>query len=129
MRKLSKKERTKIKEKEIKRIKKMAEEGVPYSRHKIRVCRHFTGSGGGIIVGFAQPTLVRISEDKCMCIKCRREFPAEFIEEMEMLTRAYANAGCCDVSLAERELNKRCKPVKYYFIGSDEIRYVDDIIE
>ena len=125
MKKLSKKKRAELKERAAIREKSMAKAGKPYSLHKIHVCRHFTGRGGGIVSGDAYPTLIKISEDKCMCTTCKKEFPAEFVNEMIALTKQYAYAGCSEVSCAKMRLNQKCKPVSYYFVGPGEMCYVD----
>ena len=112
----------------MKMEKRVAEEkkaGVPYSKHKLRICHHFVGYGGGIIVGFAYPTLYRISEEKCKCAICKSEFPIDFMDEMEQLTSAFANAECCDVIPAGEALYAKSRLVEYYYEGPDQIHYVN----
>ena len=124
MAKLSRRKRAKLKEKETRRA--LAKVGEPYSKHITRVCYHFNGRGGGFVRGYAFPTLVKISDEKCVCLNCKSEFPVDFIVKMEKLTAAYANAGCTAVIDARNRLIANCNPVKFYYIGPNEICYVDE---
>lgn len=127
MAKISKKKRKKLKEKEARRAVAMKNAGKPYSKHITRVCYHFVGWGGGIVPGFAFPTLVKKTDEKCVCTNCKVEFPIEFIETMNKLTSAYAHAYCTTVIDAGTNLIKNCHPVKYYYTGSNEICYVESV--
>ena len=125
MKKLSKKKRAELKEKAVIREKVMAKAGEPYSRHKIRVCQHIDR----YYFGCAYPTLIKISEDKCMCTICKTEFPIEFMDEMRELTRNYRHSDCVKVYVDGETLFdpffQRCRLVSYYYVGPDEIRYVE----
>lgn len=126
MAKLSKRKRAKLKEKAARREMEMKRAGKPYSKHITRTCYHFGGRGGGIVVGYAFPTLVKISDEKCMCVKCKSEFPIDFMETMNILTQEYAKAGCTTVVDAARRLAENCHPVKFYYSGPNEICYLDE---
>lgn len=126
MAKLSRRKRLKKKEKQSRRAIAMERAGEPYSKHITKVCYHFAGRGGGIVVGYAYPTLVKISDEKCVCSNCMAEFPADFIETMKKLTDAYAHAGCCEVTFAAINLMNNCHPVKYYYSGPNEICYIEE---
>lgn len=90
------------------------------------MCYHFEGRGGGIVVGSAFPTLIKKSDEKCMCTKCKSEFPISFMETMGRLTEIYANADCTTVIAAGKELILNSNPVKYYYSGPNEICYVNE---
>ena len=92
---------------------------------KIRTCNHYFGSGGGIIAGTATTTLQPISNDKCRCYQCQKEFPIDYMITMTKLTKAFRNAGCCDVNFARLELQRASRPVKY-IVESGKIRYIDE---
>ena len=125
MAKLSKRKRAELKEKEARRAIAMEKAGKPYSKHNTKICCHFVGFGGGILPGHAFPTLLKISDEKCVCRNCRAEFPIEFIETMNKLTYAYAQAGCTTVMEARRNLIKNCHPVTYYYSAPNEICYIE----
>ena len=60
-----------------------------------------------------------------MCTTCKKEFPAEFMDEMVVLTYLYAQACCGEVSQDKMRLYQRSRPVSYYFVGPGEMRYVE----
>lgn len=143
MKKLSKKKRNElriqreIKEKQI-RKRELHEQQVRLSAEKkksqpwvlkIRTCHHYKGTGGGIVSGCAYTTLYKISDRKCRCINCHKEFPIEFMYKMEKLTENFAFAGCCEVVYAAKKLYAESRPVKYYIDENGHTCYIDENCE
>ena len=128
MKKNGKKWRRLQKEKELRKAM-ITKVSVPFSksRNKKRLCLHYSGRPGGIIVGHCYSLLTKKSEKECECCICKKVFPIEKITQMKQLVDYLSNKGC--VTDVERiaKLSKGIEPVYYYKLSETETR-IEEVI-
>lgn len=124
MKKNGRKYRKVQKEKAKKHIEYLKSCGEPYAKRKIRNCCHYLALrvvDGNI---FLKTYLSLISDSKCHCEICKKEFSIEVYEKAQK----YIDGMTGSISKMERLLYKKVKlkPTKYYYTAKDVIEYVPE---
>ena len=128
----------------LKRKKKHLEKcGAPYSKRKVKVCRHYgyktklrisdvkwmyTGA-----VSYLDP----VSDEKCRCRCCGGEFPIESYHEMEYYVKNNCHVindncwtpppwGWGASQRIEETGEPPVKPTRYCYVAKDQIEYISD---
>lgn len=148
MKKNGKKYRKLQKEKLDRKKKHLEKCGPPYSKRKVKVCRHY-GYNGEIrsymtrweiphyqmIYTGAVSYLDPVSDEKCRCRCCGAEFPVESYHEMEHYVKN--NCRVIDdiistphewetVQRIEETGEPPVKPTRYCYVAKDQIEYISD---
>ena len=100
MKKNSRKYRKLQKEQTIRTEQALQKAGAPFSRHKIRECRH----------KYLHP----ISDTECQCSECKVIFPIELYEKSRNSNEA----------VSREILEMSLRTVRYYYVAEDEIEYL-----
>ena len=116
MAKKSKRQRKLLAEKELKRAAGLAKAGEPYSKHKVRVCCHYSVIGGMMVGVFARSYLMQFTDNTYQCLECGKTFTAEQAEKIEKLCHYFEMAPIKSYSAARELLTEDILPVKYYYI-------------
>lgn len=146
MKKLSKRERNELRIKAESKAKNAERQQMEAKRSiekkkkpKIHVCYHCT-VGLTPTPGVVPPvltTLKKISDEKCRCYVCEKEYPIAFIEKMNKLIAIaiakstiihtpIGGSGVFMMTIIQATLRKEIKPIKYYKDESGNILYIDD---
>nr|MBP3598318.1 hypothetical protein [Eubacterium sp.] len=126
MKKNGRKYRRIQKEKEIKRIEAEKRAGKPYSKHKIRVCRHWEGYSVGFGIGHVWSILYPISKEKCVCLDCGIIYSIDVYNKMKTLIEEFNNNYMCTtIHYYSERIQKMIKPVSYYYVAENMIEYTE----
>lgn len=126
MGKLSRKERQLAKEKMERREKQMAKAGIPYSKHKRRVCFHY-GWFGGMGCGVQTfPWVIEREDGECICTGCGKVFTKKEKEQLEKLC-TYLEISPVRSRETVEKLSKGVESVEYYYKDENEIVRCDKV--
>lgn len=120
MRKLSKKERKIAKENVQRREKQMLKAGVPYSKHRKRVCFHYGWSGGMGCKVQSFPWIIERGNGEYICMECGKVFTQKEKEQLEKLC-FYLETSPVRSRETVESLSKGVEPVEYYYKDRNEI--------
>lgn len=121
MAKKSRRQRRLMKEKEERRIKALANEGKPYSRHRVRVCCHYEAWGGMGIPVRSYSHLIQINENTYKCLGCGKIFTAEQAGRIDKLRYYLETAVPRSFSAVRELLTEDILPCKYYYTAPNEV--------
>ena len=119
--KLSKKKRKMLKEKEIRRCEAEKRAGIPYSKHKIRTCCHYSVYRAMAIMGFGRTHLFKLKDGNYICGCCGKVFTPEQAQRLEKLCNIMASSSIIYQSEIKKLLTEDILPCKYYYSAPNEI--------
>ena len=115
MKKNSRKHRKLQKEQAMRANQVQQKAGAPFSKRKIRECRH-EGVGRDLetFKRHRYTHLQPISDKECQCSECKVIFPIEL----------YEKSCISDMAVSREVLEMSLRPVRYYHVAEDKIEYL-----
>ncbi|WP_370775459.1 hypothetical protein [Roseburia sp.] len=120
MKRLSRKARKQKKQEEQCREKKLSKAGIPYSKHKKRICYHFGWSGDMALGVRIYAMTEKDNDNRYVCRGCGKVFTQAEMKQMEKLC-FYLQATPVKSKSKVQDLLKGIEPVEYYYKDRNEI--------
>ena len=110
--------------------------GIPYSRKKIHICKHYTETGSvpiysDIVSMFGSyPLSIKsflhpMNDRECQCEKCGKIFPMEAYQEFNAWIEKHNDFRFHSEYADCARLSDICKASQCYYVAENKIKYID----